>query len=666
MDKCKKNRSVKIDLLHMKKIIALFFVLVLFPIPTYGQQETGSIEADIKFTNADRADSYGMVLKIYQDFNKTPYKIIESLPSNPFNITSLPLGHKYTVEVYVNSMYAGVGYVNLQTNQQRLDMSIPLSGGMRFNVFFKDGTTPLAGATVLIKSYDRKQWGERVTDDQGKTQRLWIQSTTRDSDYYVADIILGSDINYTYSSVKLSPGNPQEYKVVTPWPSIVNELVTSHVYKSTYSKVTKSDGNFVVELYNSKGTKVAESPVNMRGEAFFSNLKVDTYDFRAKKIEGTVREDWGNTRATIIDGKKPIEVFRIIQETTNEKPISTENNATQPTTSCKCVAFRLDNLQDYWLNNVQIGVIDVFQKKNASITAGVIGKAFGDDPKITNYIKGKISESKPPIEIANNGWEFEDFTKFSKDEQSSLLQKSKERIFAVLGVSPAVFIPPYSKINDDTFATARNNGIRYISAHTGADPPPYLLSNSTVYRFPATAFIGHVSTASGTQIVSYGEAFDVIKKSVNDYGFAVAKINFQDFAVNNGTTLENTLDSEQIQKLESFIDQIRNAGLKIVTIGEIDLDHSSAPIIPSWIKNNAGWWAHDKISDSDFINGIQYMIQKKIIAIKNLPSSSQQNKEPIPAWIKNNAGWWSDGKISDSDFAKGIEFLVKNGIIRVQ
>jgi len=36
---------------------------------------------------------------------------------------------------------------------------------------------------------------------------------------------------------------------------------------------------------------------------------------------------------------------------------------------------------------------------------------------------------------------------------------------------------------------------------------------------------------------------------------------------------------------------------------------------------------------------------------------------PLPDWIKNNAGWWAEGKISEDEFVKGIEYLVKQGII---
>jgi len=37
--------------------------------------------------------------------------------------------------------------------------------------------------------------------------------------------------------------------------------------------------------------------------------------------------------------------------------------------------------------------------------------------------------------------------------------------------------------------------------------------------------------------------------------------------------------------------------------------------VPAWIKNNAGWWATDKIDDSAFLQGIQYLVQKGIIVV---------------------------------------------------
>jgi len=87
-------------------------------------------------------------------------------------------------------------------------------------------------------------------------------------------------------------------------------------------------------------------------------------------------------------------------------------------------------------------------------------------------------------------------------------------------------------------------------------------------------------------------------------------------------------------------------------------------IIPSWIKNSAGWWADNKINDNDFISGIEYLLENKIIKV-NTYVNEENSTDHIPQWIKNNAGWWSSGKISDSDFLAGIEYLTGNGIIKV-
>ena len=45
------------------------------------------------------------------------------------------------------------------------------------------------------------------------------------------------------------------------------------------------------------------------------------------------------------------------------------------------------------------------------------------------------------------------------------------------------------------------------------------------------------------------------------------------------------------------------------------------------------------------------------------PEVEEIIQSKIPSWIKNNAGWWADGTIDDSTFLTGLEYLVQNGII---
>ncbi len=52
---------------------------------------------------------------------------------------------------------------------------------------------------------------------------------------------------------------------------------------------------------------------------------------------------------------------------------------------------------------------------------------------------------------------------------------------------------------------------------------------------------------------------------------------------------------------------------------------------------------------------------------KTTPSTPEvQLPTAIPSWIKNNAGWWADGSIDDDSFVQGIQFLIKEGIMRIQ
>jgi len=91
---------------------------------------------------------------------------------------------------------------------------------------------------------------------------------------------------------------------------------------------------------------------------------------------------------------------------------------------------------------------------------------------------------------------------------------------------------------------------------------------------------------------------------------------------------------------------------------------ASAQEIPLWIKNSAQWWSEDSITDADFVKGIEFLVNEKIIQV-DTNSLEYKKSEKIPTWVKNNAGWWADGTIGDVDFLNGIKYLISNGIISV-
>ena len=110
-----------------------------------------------------------------------------------------------------------------------------------------------------------------------------------------------------------------------------------------------------------------------------------------------------------------------------------------------------------------------------------------------------------------------------------------------------------------------------------------------------------------------------------------------------------------------FFNELANAFLPVI-VNRMGNEIS----MPDWIRNNAGWWATDKINDSSFLQGIQYLIKEKIMIIPQTEkSSSTDTAQLVPVWVKNNAGWWAKGEIDDKTFVSGIQYLIKVGIIKV-
>lgn len=86
--------------------------------------------------------------------------------------------------------------------------------------------------------------------------------------------------------------------------------------------------------------------------------------------------------------------------------------------------------------------------------------------------------------------------------------------------------------------------------------------------------------------------------------------------------------------------------------------------IPFWMKNNAGLWADDQITDTDFIKSMEHMIKTEHIII---PSTyiMKTGTNTIPAWVKKDAGLWAKNTISDKEFMSDIQYLVSQRILMI-
>jgi len=121
-------------------------------------------------------------------------------------------------------------------------------------------------------------------------------------------------------------------------------------------------------------------------------------------------------------------------------------------------------------------------------------------------------------------------------------------------------------------------------------------------------------------------------------------------------------------------------------------------VIPSWIKLIAVWWGEDKISDQDFVNTFQYLVENKILEVPSpeifepecgsglvldeitnecvihdesdtdgiFLDAIEEQQKTVVTLIKTTAFWWGEDKIDDEDFLNALQYLVENNVLTVE
>jgi len=54
-----------------------------------------------------------------------------------------------------------------------------------------------------------------------------------------------------------------------------------------------------------------------------------------------------------------------------------------------------------------------------------------------------------------------------------------------------------------------------------------------------------------------------------------------------------------------------------------------------------------------------------LLIVVIIPNSFAQESTDVPSWIKNNAGWWADSQIDDTTYISGLQWLISNGIMKI-
>jgi peptidoglycan/xylan/chitin deacetylase (PgdA/CDA1 family) len=246
--------------------------------------------------------------------------------------------------------------------------------------------------------------------------------------------------------------------------------------------------------------------------------------------------------------------------------------------ACNCVIFRLDDIQDYWLNAVQTTVLDQFINRNANVTLGVVMNFVGNDPSVVNKVKQGHSSNL--FELDLHGWNHVDYTQLSFQDQKSTLQMANQKMQDLWGRKSNTFIPPYNAYDMNTINATSQLGLKILSSEFDLEIVPTSQiykaaagSNITdsfgVYHLPQE--IGYYTYENGQQIKnSIPDIMSRVSSRIDSYGYAVVTLHPQDFAVKDPSgKATNVVNQTEISDLNTLITSVRSSGYKITTFSSV-------------------------------------------------------------------------------------------------
>jgi peptidoglycan/xylan/chitin deacetylase (PgdA/CDA1 family) len=202
-------------------------------------------------------------------------------------------------------------------------------------------------------------------------------------------------------------------------------------------------------------------------------------------------------------------------------------------TSCNCVVFRIDDIQDVFVDEAQIAAMNLFISKDQPLSLGLIMNEIGNDLRIT----GKVGEGsqKGLFELGLHGCDHVDYTKLSESEQESSLQDANEKMKKIFGNTSDIFIEPYGYFNNDIIKAMERLGIRISSA----------------------ALFSENNFNQGRNIFNYTD-----EKLIGPQDFMYTD-------ENGRIESNNAINQTEFQEFIKLVDEITSRNIRITTLSEI-------------------------------------------------------------------------------------------------
>lgn len=236
------------------------------------------------------------------------------------------------------------------------------------------------------------------------------------------------------------------------------------------------------------------------------------------------------------------------------------NSVVYPALPNNNVAYRIDDVQDFWVRDEQIALLNLFIITNTSLTVGMVSGSIGDDYEIVETLQKGYGKNL--FEFAYHGFGNENHSQMNYSEQKELIMKGLERMKKVFGkIELVTFIPPMHMSNQDTIKVCAELDFKIISSTDHYDPPPW---EASLKHFPQTVESAYYVNGRWIE-VDLDNLQEMLQESVKSYGFAVITIHPQQFSIFDEKNRTIGLNTTKIDAFSEFLNKTKRS-FNITTI----------------------------------------------------------------------------------------------------
>lgn len=220
-------------------------------------------------------------------------------------------------------------------------------------------------------------------------------------------------------------------------------------------------------------------------------------------------------------------------------------------TSKRIVIINMDDIQEDWLENIAVKLMELHVSKKIPVVVGVLPYLL-DMPGGTLKSHLKNFYNEPMIEIAQHGYDHSEYLgEMSYEEQKNTIERGL-KILLSLGIQPNTFVPPFGSADSTTLKALSELGF-----HTIVNPIEDLQSEKLIVIAP----LGVPLCKGGDE--GYSCVFKSAKEVMEEIDQRIEVENGNVISVyyhmQDVSTKNNTMNYTKYNQLSILLDKLKNS-----------------------------------------------------------------------------------------------------------